>query len=112
MSLKALVKERCEYKDVRDFKGRTPLHLAAELGQFMSRFFPSCFTVIPRLVHSVKTRMNACLFDFPADRSETAKFLLELSDPAPAGVEDDQGQAAIVWMIAKMPPVVSSTSTA
>ena len=54
--------------------------------------------------------VNACLFVFPADRSETAKFLLELSDPAPAGVEDDQGQAAIVWMIAKMPPVVCSTS--
>ena len=45
--------------------------------------------------------LNACL-----DRSETAKFLLELNDAASAGVEDDQGQAAIVWMIAKMPPVV------
>ena len=41
------------------------------------------------------------------DRSETAKLLLELPDPASARVEDNQGQTAIVWMIAKMPPVVS-----
>ena len=32
-SLKLLVKEGCEYKHVRDSKGRTPLHLAAELGE-------------------------------------------------------------------------------
>ena len=43
-----------------------------------------------------------------ADRSETARMLLELDDPAPAGVEDLSGQAAIVWMIKKMPPVVSA----
>lgn len=43
-----------------------------------------------------------------ADRSETARVLMELDDPAPAGVEDDSGQAAIVWMVTKMPPVVSS----
>lgn len=41
-----------------------------------------------------------------ADRSESARTLLELDDPAPAGVEDESGQAAIVWMITKMPPVV------
>ena len=41
-----------------------------------------------------------------SDRSETARMLLELDDPAPAGTEDDSGQAAIVWMINKMPPVV------
>ena len=44
------------------------------------------------------------------DRSETARTLLELDDPAPAGVEDDGGQSAIVWMIIKMPPVVSTNS--
>ena len=33
LSLKTLIKEQCLYKDVRDYKGRTPLHLAAELGQ-------------------------------------------------------------------------------
>ena len=31
-SLKALIKAGCKYKDERDYKGRTPLHLAAELG--------------------------------------------------------------------------------
>ena len=31
-SLKRLVKAGCKYKDERDYKGRTPLHLAAELG--------------------------------------------------------------------------------
>ena len=41
-----------------------------------------------------------------SDRSDTAKLLLELDDPAPAGVMDNSGQAAIVWMISKMPPVV------
>jgi hypothetical protein len=40
------------------------------------------------------------------DRSETAKFLLELADPATAMVEDESGQTAITWMISKMPPVV------
>jgi ankyrin repeat protein len=35
-SLKALVKGGAKYKDVRDYKGRTPLHLAAELGQYTS----------------------------------------------------------------------------
>ena len=44
------------------------------------------------------------------DRSETAKLLLELPDPASARVEDNQGQTAIVWMIAKMPPVVGVSS--
>lgn len=49
----------------------------------------------------------ACLFMLlAADRSESARTLLELDDPAPAGVEDESGQAAIVWMITKMPPVV------
>ena len=32
---------------------------------------------------------------------------MELPDPAPAGVEDKSGQSAVVWMITKMPPVVS-----
>ena len=32
-SLKMLIKKKCEYKDVRDYKGRTPLHVAAELGK-------------------------------------------------------------------------------
>ena len=45
---------------------------------------------------------------FFSDRSETARFLLELDDSAPAGVEDNSGQAAIVWMIQKMPLVVRS----
>ena len=31
-SLKALIKKGCEYKTVRDHKGRTPIHVAAELG--------------------------------------------------------------------------------
>ena len=40
------------------------------------------------------------------DRSEAARLLLELDDPPDAGVEDYSGQAAIVWMIVKMAPVV------
>jgi len=32
-SLKALVKRKCRYKNVMDYKDRTPLHLAAELGK-------------------------------------------------------------------------------
>ncbi|KAK2177712.1 hypothetical protein NP493_583g02067 [Ridgeia piscesae] len=39
------------------------------------------------------------------DRSETARLLLELDDPAVAGVEDYTGQSAIAWMITKMPTV-------
>ncbi|CAD5123450.1 DgyrCDS11796 [Dimorphilus gyrociliatus] len=39
------------------------------------------------------------------DRSETARMLIELDDPAPAGVIDDSGQSAVVLMITKMPPV-------
>ena len=31
-SLKALIKKQCKYKLVRDYKGRTPIHVAAELG--------------------------------------------------------------------------------
>lgn len=42
------------------------------------------------------------------DRSETARYLLELPVPADAGVEDNSGQAAITWMVAKMPTVVSN----
>ena len=34
-SLKALVKLGCKYKDERDYKMRTPLHLAAELGKII-----------------------------------------------------------------------------
>jgi hypothetical protein len=81
---------------VRDYKGRTPLHLAAELGQYTSilRVFWIAF------FHTYTLSFN------PLDRSETARLLLELPDPAPAGVEDSSGQAAIVWMIKKMPPVV------
>ncbi|XP_072017913.1 LOW QUALITY PROTEIN: uncharacterized protein [Amphiura filiformis] len=52
----------------RDYKGRTPLQVAAEL-----------------------------------DRSETAKFLLELG--ADASDKDDAGQPALVLMIVKMPAV-------
>ena len=38
-SLKALIKFDCNYKEVRDYKGRTPLHVAAELGMclYLSR---------------------------------------------------------------------------
>ena len=54
-------------------------------------------------MHTYYTEIVCC-----ADRSETARLLLELDDPAPAGVEDLGGQSAIVWMIVKMPPVVSS----
>ena len=48
---------------------------------------------------------------YRSDRSETARQLLELDNPAPAGVEDDSGQSAISWMITKMPPVVSMSSS-
>ena len=47
------------------------------------------------------------MFTCITDRSETARMLLELDDPAPAGVVDHSGQSAIVWMITKMAPVVS-----
>ncbi|KAJ8306386.1 hypothetical protein KUTeg_016931 [Tegillarca granosa] len=33
ISLRTLIKLECDYKTVRDYKGRTPLHLAAELGK-------------------------------------------------------------------------------
>ena len=32
-SLKALIKMGCKYEDIRDYKMRTPLHVAAELGE-------------------------------------------------------------------------------
>ena len=31
--LKMLIKMKCEYRMVFDYKGRTPLHVAAELGK-------------------------------------------------------------------------------
>ena len=31
-ALKMLIKMKCEYRVVEDYKGRTPLHVAAELG--------------------------------------------------------------------------------
>ena len=95
-SLKALIKAECDYKNVRDYKGRTPIHLAAELGEAKT----SCKS----LEIMLKTFVQLL------DRSETAKLLLELPDPASARVEDNQGQTAIVWMIAKMPPVVGVSS--
>ena len=33
-ALKMLIKMKCEYKAVLDYKGRSPLHVAAELGRF------------------------------------------------------------------------------
>ncbi|KAK6191478.1 hypothetical protein SNE40_003156 [Patella caerulea] len=39
------------------------------------------------------------------DRSESSRFLLTLG--APAGVNDQQGQKAIAWMITKMAPVAN-----
>jgi ankyrin repeat protein len=32
-SLKALIKQGCKYKLVRDYRNRTPIHVAAELGK-------------------------------------------------------------------------------
>ena len=32
-ALKMLIKMKCEYRMVFDYKGRTPLHVAAELGK-------------------------------------------------------------------------------
>ena len=32
-ALKVLIKMKCEYRMVLDYKGRTPLHVAAELGK-------------------------------------------------------------------------------
>ena len=34
-SLKMLIKMKCEYRTVLDYKGRSPLHVAAELGKLM-----------------------------------------------------------------------------
>ena len=31
-ALKMLIKMKCEYRVILDYKGRTPLHVAAELG--------------------------------------------------------------------------------
>ncbi len=88
---------------VRD---RTPLHIAAELRK--------CKCIQKLVIKRVTVdSTNICLHVkhwcglWVADRSETARLLLEVDDPAPAGVEDISGQAAIVWMITKMPPVVS-----
>ena len=36
-SLRALIRAGCEYKNVRDYKGRTPIHVAAELGKKRGR---------------------------------------------------------------------------
>jgi len=33
-SLNILIKAGCEYKEIVDYKGRTPLHVAAQLGMF------------------------------------------------------------------------------
>ena len=43
------------------------------------------------------------IFCICADRSETARYLLE--EHAPVGVVDDCGQPALTWMISKMAPV-------
>lgn len=59
-SLKMLIKLGVKYKDERDYKGRTPLHLAAELGTFVMFFcararkiFSSWFCTLPSPYHSL-----------------------------------------------------------
>ena len=69
-ALVKLIKCRADI-EARDYKMRTPLHVAAEL-----------------------------------DRSDTARLLLEYG--ANAGVVDSSGMSAIVLMVRKMSPVVSS----
>ena len=72
-ALLKLIKCRADL-EAQDYKGRTPLFVAAEL-----------------------------------DRSDTARMLLEYG--ANAGVVDKSGMAAIVLMVRKMSPVVSSHYT-
>lgn len=36
MSLKALIKQGCKFMREKDFKGRTPIHVAAELGNILT----------------------------------------------------------------------------
>ncbi|KAI0229397.1 hypothetical protein LSAT2_020202 [Lamellibrachia satsuma] len=110
-SLKALIKCDCNYKEVRDYKGRTPLHVAAELGMCLylsrlthtntARFYLYCNYKEVR-DYKGRTPLHVAA---ELDRSETARLLLELDDPALAGVEDNSGQSAIAWMITKMPTV-------
>ena len=64
--------------------------------------FTLTYNFSPHLYCTIKFRRATI-----SDRSEAVRYLLELDEPAPAGVTDKSGQSAIVWMITKMPGVVS-----
>lgn len=88
--------------EVRDYKGRTPLHLAAELGELAfggqspshTHIFPIPFTYTPSF------------FLIITDRTEAAEYLLSLDKPAECQVSDNLGNTVLVSMIRTMPKVV------
>ena len=84
--------------EIRDYKGRTPLHLAAELGElaFGGSLFPT---------HTHPT--HAYILPLPiTDRTEAAEYLLSLDKPAECQVSDNLGNTVLVSMIRTMPKVV------
>ena len=68
LSLKALIKCGCNYKEVRDYKGRTPLHVAAELGTviFICKLFTLTYYLLFILYLCYYTQSNyVIVFLFP-----------------------------------------------
>ena len=83
--------------EVRDYKRRTPLHLAAELGELFGG-------------HSSQTphkHKHTHILPLPiTDRTEAAEYLLSLDKPAECRVSDNLGNTVLVSMIRTMPKVV------
>ncbi|ELU06894.1 hypothetical protein CAPTEDRAFT_184604 [Capitella teleta] len=99
-----LVQNGADIERVTKGEKQTPVHFAARNDACQSlKALVKC-KALYKEVRDYKGRTPLHLAA-ELDRSETARFLLELPDAAPAGVEDLSGQAAIVWMIKKMPPV-------
>ena len=90
--------------EIRDYKGRTPLHLAAELGEFA--FGGSLFPTPPPNTHT-HLPMHTYILPLPiTDRTEAAEYLLSLDKPAECQVSDNLGNTVLVSMIRTMPKVV------
>lgn len=91
---------------MRDYKGRTPLHLAAELGELA--FFEAHSLPPPSDTHLLPTTFSYTPSYLPiiTDRTEAAEHLLSLDKAAECQVSDDLGNTVLVSMIRTMPKVV------
>ena len=97
--------------EIRDYKGRTPLHLAAELGELAfgghSSQPPPPSPHTHTHTHTHILPMHTYILPLPiTDRTEAAEYLLSLDKPAECRVSDNLGNTVLVSMIRTMPKVV------